>query len=174
MAISKNQKTRMVQDLVAELKNSKSVAFAYNKGISVAEQKELRLALQEVQGRLIVIKKTLFKIAIKEAGLPEVPTENLTGPIMVAFAHEDEIANFQQIFEFSKKHPTIKLTGGILAGENLTEQAALQLANLPSLAALQGQFVGLLAAPLRSFVQILQAVPTSFVRALAEIQKKSA
>lgn len=174
MAISKAKKEQIVQELTAEFKQAKSVAFALNKGLSVANQIEFRNKLRENKSRAIVAKKTLFKIAAREAGLQEIPPENLTGPIMAIFAQGDELVNFQEVQALSKTHKTVKLTGGILAGENLTEQKAQQLACLPRVATLRGQFLGLLAAPLRSLVGVLNAAPSNFVRTLSEIQKKAA
>ena len=174
MAITKEKKSEILAKLEAEFKNSNSIAFSAYRGTTVAELTELRRMLREAGASFVVAKKTLIKLAAKNAGLKEIPEEALEGPVAVAFSHEDELAGFQLLQKFSKKNDAVALLGGIFDGELLNKIKVQTLANLPGKQALIGQLVGLLAAPLRGIAGVGYSVIAGFVRALSEVQKKQA
>lgn len=174
MAISKSKKSAILVDLEAEFKNSKSVAFTAYTGITVADIQNLRTKLREGDARMVIAKKTLFKIAAKNAGLKDLTDESMEGPVAAVFSHEDELAGLQILEKSKKDFKQIEILGGVFDGEILDKVKANQLAALPSKDALLGQIVGLLASPMRGFVGVGNQVISGFVRALDAVREQKA
>jgi len=169
MAITRQQKEIILADLVEKFKTSKSVMFSRNTGLSVADTQDLRTLLRESGVSLHVAKKTLIKMAAKEAGYAEIPAEALEGSIAVAFSFEDEIAAAGIIYKVSKTNENITLTGGILDGDVFGPEKALQLASIPSREELLAKLVGSMKAPISGFHGVLHGVMRQFVGTLQAV-----
>jgi len=172
MAIAKAKKSEILADLENEFKTSGSVAFTAYTGITVKDIQSLRSKLREGDARMIIAKKTLIKLAAKNAGLKEIPDESLAGPVAAVFSHGDELAGLQLLEKSKKEFKQLEILGGVFDGEILGKEKAQQLAQLPSKDALIGQVVGLFAAPLRGFVGIGSNLVGGFVRVLNGIREK--
>jgi large subunit ribosomal protein L10 len=66
MAVTKEKKIEILEKLKENFKNSNSIAFTSNSGLTVEEISELRTELREVGAKFMLAKKTLIKIALKE------------------------------------------------------------------------------------------------------------
>ncbi len=172
MAITKSKKTEILAELESEFKNSKSAAFTTFAGTTVADIQKLRTQLREGDARMFVAKKTLIRLAAKNAGMKAIPDESMEGPIAIVFSHEDELAGFQILEKSKKEFETIDILGGFFDGEVLDKSKANQLAALPSKTELLGQIVGLLASPLRGFVGVGSQIVGGFVRVLDGVREK--
>lgn len=164
MAITKDQKTAILDELKQKFGDAKGVVFAQNKGLSVEDAQTLRRGLRESNVDYKVAKKTLIKLAAKEVGY-DIPDEVMEGPIAVAFGFDDEIVAAQQISKFAKEFDSLTLMGGFMEGKAIDAEVVKQLASIPSREVLLGQFVGTLMAPLSGFVGIGNGVVGGFVRA---------
>jgi large subunit ribosomal protein L10 len=172
MAITRAKKEQILAELEKEFKSAKSVAFTTYIGTTVAEITDLRRQLRDAGVRMLVAKKTLIKLAAKNAGLKEIPNEAMVGPVAVTFAHQDELAALQVLHKYGKDHKQVSLLGAILEGENLSQSAAMTLAQLPGKEALLGQLVGLFISPIRGFVTVGSQLISGFVRALDGVREK--
>ncbi|MCP3690022.1 MAG: 50S ribosomal protein L10, partial [Gammaproteobacteria bacterium] len=79
MAVTKQQKIDILAGLVAQFKEAKSIGFAQTNTLTVAEFADLRTDLREVGATYTLAKKTLIKIAIKEALDIDVDLSDLQG-----------------------------------------------------------------------------------------------
>lgn len=169
MTDTKGRKLR--QDQVALLKekidSSKSVIFTDYKGLTAQQMSDLRLLLRDQGADAAIAKNTLLKIALEQ------DIEELKGPTLAVFSHEDPIAGIKILFEYAEQHeekPVVK--AGIVEG-NLTNAADLQvLSKLPSRDELIAKVVGGLKTPLNNIVGVLGGVQRNFVYAIAEIAKQ--
>lgn len=174
MAITRDKKQQILQNLLKAWEKSKSVAFSAYQGLPVKEMSILRRDIRKKGGELKVAKKTLIKLAAKKLNQPEISEEVLAGPVAVVFGYEDEVAAVKTLQQFAKTHPQIQLLGGILERKILTGAEAKYLATIPEKKELIAQMVSLLKSPLRGFYGVLSGVLRGFVRATAEYQKKAA
>ncbi len=174
MAITKAKKTEILADLENEFKTSASVAFTAYTGITVSEIQDLRTKLRESDARMIIAKKTLIKLAAKNAGFKDIPDESLEGPVAAVFSHGDELAGLQIIEKSKEEYEQLEVLGGVFDGEVLDKAKAQQLAKLPGKQALLGQIVGLLISPLRGFVGIGGGLLSGLVRTLDGVREKKA
>jgi large subunit ribosomal protein L10 len=172
MALTRNQKKAQLTALTENMKKAESVIFAHYIGLTVADVSALRAKLKEAKAEMKVAKKTLMRLATKEAGLPEIPEAALTGPVACIFSFSDPITGAQVAFTFAKDHQQVALIGGIYDGKILSKEEAVALAKMPGRQELLTIFAGMLQSPLRSFASICSSPLTGFARALAEVAKK--
>jgi len=155
MAISKDKKVTLISDLVEKLRKSKSVVFTDYRGLTVEDIDTIRNELREHNVDYKIIKNTLFKIAIKEAGLT-INTDEFEGhPIAAAFSYGDEVAPARVTYQFSKKNENLEILGGILEGKEINAFSVKSLAVLPSREELYAKVVGSIAAPMSGLVNVM-------------------
>jgi large subunit ribosomal protein L10 len=172
MALTKDQKVKILEKLKKNLKEAKAVVFADYQGLSVKDLKELRKDLRERGVQFQIAKKTLIRLAVKDGGLDEIPDEALEGPVGVAFSMEDEFAAAKILHNFGKKNENLKLRGSIFQGRVLSVAETKELALIPEYDELIGQFVYLLKSPISGFHGVLNNTISGFVRVLNAIGEK--
>jgi len=172
MALTKDQKTEILNGLIEKMKQSKCTVFSQFHGLGVKDMDTLRSEMIEKGVNYQVAKKTLIRLAAKEAGYENISSECIEGPIAVAFSMEDEISAAKIINNFSKKNEGLKLLGALFEGKVLTIAEAKVLAEIPGKEELLTQLVYLLKSPIQGFHGVLNNTITGFVRALNAIKEK--
>jgi large subunit ribosomal protein L10 len=172
MPVTKQKKEEIIAELVDLFKNSKSVVFSDYQGISVKDIQELRSKLREKDSQFKVAKKTLIKIAAKDAGFDEIPEEGMVGQVGVAFSMGDEIAAAKTIYDFSKTHEAIKLLSAFMEGRALTHAEAMELAQIPGKEELLAKLVGSMNAPISGFHGVLYSLMRTFVGVVDAYREK--
>ena len=172
MALTKDQKIAQVKLLSDKLKNAKSVMFSHFTGLGVSDVSDLRKQLRENDAEMKVAKKTLMKLAFKEAGYPNIEPKEIDGAVACIFSYKDPLSGAQTAFKFSKEHDQVTLVGGVLDGKILTGEEAMELAKMPGRQQLLGMFVGMLNSPLVSFAALCSSPLEGFARALDQMADK--
>lgn len=173
MTVTRSQKEQSLAELVEKFKAAKSVVFSQNNGLTVNELQELRKGLLANKAELKVAKKTLMKIAAKEAGYPDIPTGEMQGPVAAVFSYDDIIVGAKSIYDYAKKHKALALLGGLLDGKVLSIAEAKTLATLPSKEELIAKLLYMFKYPITGFHGVLKNTMAGFVRALDAISKKT-
>lgn len=171
MAITRNQKDEILNELTDKFGRAKGVVFAEYRGLSVVDAQAMRRGLREKNIDYKVAKKTLIKIAAKAHGM-DIPDEILEGPIGVAFGYDDEIVAAQKVSEFAKKFEGVQMKGGVMEGKVITVKMVEQLASIPSRDVLLAKFMGSAMSPLNGFAGVLNNVLGSFVRVINAYKAK--
>lgn len=168
MALSKEQKQAVVQEVADLLKSSRLTVVANYKGLSVKQMQELRKSAKDSNTVVKVVKNRLVKQSISTVdSLKDVDTSALTEQLVYAFNSEDEVAPAQSLNTFAKKNPNLEFVGAITAeGAFIDANDVKALANLPSKDQLRGQLVGTIAAPLTGFMRVLQGGQRGVIYAL--------
>lgn len=172
MALTKDQKKAQVADLTTKLKDAQSVMFSHYIGLNVADVSDFRNQLRENGAEMKVAKKTLIKLAFKEAGYPDITPKEVDGPIACILSFDDPLSGAQTAFKFSKTHDKVTLVGGVFDGKLLSAAEAMELAQMPSREELLAKFVGMLRSPLVSFAGICSSPLSGFARALDQMAEK--
>lgn len=173
MTVTRSQKEQVLAELVEKFKAAKSVVFSQNNGLTVNELKELRRLLLSNKAELKVSKKTLMRIAAKEAGYPEIPTGAMPGPVAAVFSYDDIIVGAKSVNDYAKKHKALALLGGLLDGKVLSLVETKTLATLPSREELISKLLYMFKYPVTGFHGVLKNTMAGFVRALDAISKKT-
>jgi large subunit ribosomal protein L10 len=158
MAVSKQQKVEILAGLVAQFKEAKSIGFSKTSTLTVEEFAGLRSSLREVGATYTLAKKTLIKIAIKEALDIDVDLSELPGQIGVVCSNEDAVAGLGKVNDMVKKQSDkIEWAACIFEGEYKGLEETKVLAGLPSKETLLSRMVGSLQSPLSGLARFLDA-----------------
>ena len=170
MALSKDKKKNIVEEIVRDVKDAPSVLFVNFHRLTVEETKQLRKKLKEENAHYRVAKKTLIKRALTTLGV-EGDEPSLDGEIAISWG-EDPVAPGKIIFDFIKGHKeNISIIGGILESRFISKDRAIALAQIPPREILYGQLVNVFTGPMRGLAGVLNNTVASLPRAIAEIAK---
>ena len=172
MPLTKDQKQEILDSLVTQIKEAKAVVFANYQGLSVKDLGELRGEMREKGVKFQVAKKTLMKLAAKEAGFDDLSDEILEGPVGAAFGMEDEISAAKVLAAYGKKNKNLQLRGALFEGRVLSVAETKELSMLPGRDELLAKFVYILKSPIQGFHGVLNNTLAGFVRALGAIQEQ--
>ncbi len=173
MALTKVKKQEIIADLTDKFKDSKSVFFSSYLGLSVNDLSEMRRDIKESGSKMVVAKKTLIKIAAKNAENIELPDESMDGAIACVFSNEDEIAAAKVVAKWAKsKKDFVTLTGGIFEGKALSKDDAIALSKIPAREELLAKLLGSLKSPISGFVRSLKSPISGFTNVCREISQK--
>lgn len=165
MALSREKKEQLVEDLGQKLSRSKALIMADYRGLNMGELTMLRNKLREVDTGFHVVKNSLVKLAMEEVGLP---WEGILfdGPTAIGFCYDEVPASAKVIVDFSSEHKELAIRGGLLGDELLSAARVADLASLPSAEVLIAQLVARMAGPLVGLVNVLSAPMRNLVYVL--------
>ena len=150
-----SEKQAIVAEMVERFKASGSGVFVDYKGITVAEDTELRAELRKNEIDYSVIKNTLCRRAIGEVGLSEIDPI-LNGTTSLATSAGDPIAPFRVVSDYSKKlGDKFNIKAAYMEGKVLSMAEVRELASLPSKDALYAKVLGTMLAPITSLAVVL-------------------
>lgn len=152
--LTRAQKDQQLQLLKSELVPAAGLFVMDFTGLTVAEVTELRRKVREAEGRYLVVKNTLARIAVKgSANEPLTPL--LDGPTAVAYTNKDVVALAKVLAEFAKSHEKLQFRGALVEGRLLDAESAKRMALLPSKQELVARLLFLLQSPMRRLVVAL-------------------
>lgn len=150
-------KKAVVESLTGKIQDATSVVFVDYKGITVAQDTELRKQFREAGVEYSVVKNTLTNFAAKNAGYDF--SEVLNGTTAMASTTGDPIAPARIVCEFAKKNKNVlSIKGGIVEGSVLSANALNGFGELPSKKALVAQVLGTFLAPISSLACVLDQI----------------
>ena len=150
-------KKAVVTNLSGKIKEASSVVFVDYKGITVAQDTELRKQFREAGVEYSVVKNTLTNFAAKDAGYDF--AEILNGTTAMASTTGDPIAPARIVCEFAKKNKnTLSIKGGVVEGSVLSADQLNGFGELPSKNALVASVLGTFLAPISSLAFVLDQI----------------
>jgi len=153
------------------LKEADSFFVVGYSGLSGADMNFLRLALRNSKGDFLVIKNSISKRVLKEAGLEEV-SEMLHGPCGLIFIKDDIISTSKVLNNFAKEHETFKIEGGILKNRILNKADIATLAKIPPKEILYTQIAMGLKSPIVGLASVLNNTLKKLVIVLDQVKNK--
>ena len=125
-------KKTVVDALSEKIQNATSAVFVDYKGITVAQDTELRNQFRAAGVEYAVVKNTLTRFAANKAGYTEFD-ELLNGTTSMASTTDDPIAPARVVCEFAKKNKNVvKIKGGMVEGKVLSVEELMSFGELPS------------------------------------------
>ena len=153
-----SEKQAVVAALTERLQNATAGVFVDYKGITVAEDTELRTELRKESVEYSVVKNTLARFALNNVGLSELDGV-LNGTTSLATSAEDPIAPIRVVSKYSDKlNGKFTIKAAFMDGKVLSEDEIKRMAALPSKQALQAQVLGTMLAPITSLAIVLKAI----------------
>jgi len=153
MAITRQKKEEIVAKVSGIAKEAKTLVFANFKGLTVAEQNEMRKAFRTTGVGYTVAKKSLVALALKDKYEGTAPV--LEGEVALAYG-ADELAPARELQVFVKKFGEhLAFAGGVFGGRFVSKEEITSIAAIPGLDTLRAQFVQLINSPLQRFAVVL-------------------
>jgi len=171
--LRRKDKEKIVKELTDEFKEAKSVIFANYKGVSVNDINDIRKKLRANEISYGVFKKSLVKIALKNAEIEgEIPDNK--APMALAVSKGDEVLPAKLLEELAKDFEALDLEGGILEKRVIDKTQVKDLAKIPGREELIAKALGSIKAPISNFVGVLSGVPRQLVTVLKAVEEKKA
>jgi large subunit ribosomal protein L10 len=154
MALTKDQKKEVVEEISELLNSSKMTVVAKYQGTTVKAMQELRRSARDNGTKVKVAKNRLIVKALQGSdSLKDVDTSELQGMLLYAFNSEDEVAPAQSLNVFAKANPNVEFVGAITQeGKFISAEDVKALAGLPGRNELIAQVVATLNSPLNDIV----------------------
>ena len=167
--MSKNKKKLYIEEMKDFFNKTSSIFITHYQGLTVKQIDELRSEMRKHGILFKITKNRVTKLALKGSKFEKL--ENLfSGPTAVTFS-EDAITSAKILTKFSKNNPNLKIIGGIMEEEPLSEKDVEKIATLPTLAEARAKIVGILTSPAQKIMSILLA-PGSKIAILALAKSK--
>jgi len=153
-----SEKQAIVAALVERIKNASAGVLVDYKGITVAQDTELRGELRKNEIDYSVVKNTLVRFALDATGLQELDPV-LNGTTSLATSTGDPIAPIRIVSEYSDKlNGVFNVKAAFMDGKVLSDSEIKQIAALPSKDALYSQVFGTMLAPITSLAVVLNQI----------------
>ena len=153
-----SEKQAIVEALTERLQGASAGIVIDYKGITVAEDTQLRANMRKEDVEYTVVKNTLLRFAAKNVGLDELDSV-LNGTTSLATTSADPIAPFRIVKEFTSKLPKdsnkFVIKAAFMDGKMLSDSEVTEIAALPSKDALYGKVLGTMLAPITSLAVVL-------------------
>lgn len=167
----KQEKVERVAELKDRIEGSDALLLTEYRGLSVSEITELRRSLAEGGTRFQVVKNTLMRRAVTDAGVAELEVL-LEGPSAVAFVEGDPVAAAKSVVDAAKKYPTLVLKGGFMDGKMLSADDAKALASLESREVMLSKIAGLMKSEMSKAAALFVGAQSKFVSLLEAYKEK--
>jgi large subunit ribosomal protein L10 len=164
-------KVEKVRELSQRLSTAQAAVFAGYRGLTVQDAGDLRDALAEVETRFAVVKNTLVRLALKEAGMDGLEPL-VEGPTAIAFVSGDPVTAAKRLLDASRRFPVLELRGGYAEGRVLSAEQVRALAVLESREVMLSRLAGLAKSQLARTAWLLQALQARFVSLLEAYREK--
>ena len=151
------QKQVVVNEIKEKLEKATSAVLVDARGLSVAEDTELRKQLREAGVVYKVYKNTLVKRAI--AGTEFEPmTDMLEGPTAIAICTTDATAPARILSNFAKTAEALELKCGVVEGTYYDAAGIQTIASIPSRDELLSKFLGSIQSPITNFARVIKQI----------------
>jgi large subunit ribosomal protein L10 len=157
------EKVAVVAELTERFKDSSGAVLTEYRGLTVAQLAELRRTLGG-NATFSVVKNTLTKIAVTEAGLDEQLSSLLTGPSAVAFVDGDVVEAAKGLRDFAKANPLLVIKGGVLDGKAINANEIIKLADLEPREVLLAKLAGAMKATMANAAATFNALPVQMAQ----------
>ncbi len=154
--VLENKKT-VVATITERLKNAQAGVIADYRGLTVAQDTELRKQLREAGVEYSIVKNTLTRFAANEVGLGELDSV-LHGPTALATSDTDVVAPAKILVEFAKNNEQLEIKAGFVDGKVIDANEVKVYASIPSKEVLISKMMGSLQAPIGNLVRALDAI----------------
>ena len=167
--MNKNKKKLYIEEMKGMFSKTSSVFVTQYQGLTVKQIDELRSEMRKHGILFKITKNRITKLALEGSKFKKL--ENLfTGPTAVAFS-EDAIMSAKILTKFAKINSNLKIIGGIMEEEPLSQKDVEKIATLPTLEEARAKIVGILSSPAQKIMSILLA-PGSKIAILAHAKSK--
>lgn len=173
MAHVNDIKSKALEELSDLFKDAKAITVTDYRGLTVERINDLRNQLRDAGTRFKVVKNTISRIALKNAGVSEEFINLFVGPVAVAVDYEDITAGIKVLSKFvkEKQNEKLEIKGGYVEGRLCSVSEIEALSKLPGKEELRATLLSLLQTPARNFVSLCSAPSRNILGVLSNYSK---
>ena len=150
-------KQPIVQEISENIKDAQSVVVVDYRGLTVAEDTQLRKALREAGVSYKVYKNTLVNRAIAGTEFESLK-ESLEGPSAFAISKDDATAPARILAKFAKTAPALEIKAGVVEGTFYDAEGMKAIAAVPSREELLSKLLGSMQSPITNFARVINQI----------------
>ena len=150
----KAQKAAIVAGISEQIKDADSIVVVDSRGLTVAQDTQLRKSLREAGVVYKVYKNTFITSAIKGTDFEGI-APLLEGPTAIAIGKEDATAPARVIAKFAKDAKALEIKGGVVEGSVYDVKGIEKIATIPSRDELISKLLGSLQSPITNFARVM-------------------
>ena len=150
-------KAPIIEEIKGNFDGAQGVVLADYRGLTVAEDTDLRRQLREAGVVYKVYKNTYIKRAIAGTTF-EGLTPSLEGPTAVAICKTDATAPARVVANFAKTAPKLEMKSGIVEGSYYDAEGIKAISQIPSREELLSKFLGSIQSPITNFARCVKQI----------------
>lgn len=150
-------KQPIVQAIADDIKDAQSVVLVDYRGLTVAQDTELRKQLREAGVIYKVCKNTMMKRAFEGTEFAG-REEYLEGPSALVVSKDDATAPARIICKFAKTAEALEVKAGVVEGNVYDAAGINELSKVPSREELLSKLLGSLQSPITNLARVLNQI----------------
>ena len=147
------QKQVVVNEIKEKLEKATSAVLVDARGLSVAEDTELRKQLREAGVDYKVYKNTMMNFAVEGTQF-EGLKDYFEGPSAIAICYDDPTVAAGILSKYMKTAKTLEFKAGVIEGT----KGMVAVADIPSREVLLSRLLGSFQGPMASFARVIKAI----------------
>ncbi len=166
-------KQPIVQEISESVKDAASVVVVDYRGLTVAEDTQLRRELRAAGVTYKVYKNTMMTRAFEGTDFAALAPV-LEGPSAIAISTEDATAPARILAKFAKTAPALEIKAGVVEGTFYDAAGMDAIAKVPSREELISKLLGSLQSPITNFARVLNQIAENGGASTAEAEAPAA
>ncbi len=150
-------KQPVVNEISEKIKNAQALVLVDHRGLTVAQDTELRKKLREENVSYKVYKNTMMNFAFKGTDYEQL-ADLLNGPSALAISETDPAAPARVLVEFAKKAKALEVKGGVIEGKLYDADALKEIATIPPKDQLLSKLLGSMQSPIANFARVIKQI----------------
>jgi large subunit ribosomal protein L10 len=174
MKLTKEQKKDKSKELAETIKGVSHLYFTHYQGLKFQDMDSLRAELKGIDCRYAVIKNTMLKNALEQAGIEVKGREEiLQGPTaLLLVAGDDPVSPARVLKKFGKEKEALKVRAGYVDGEWIDEAQCKQMSDLGTKPEMLGKLASALYTSVAQVAWVVNAPIGELARTLHAYEQK--
>ena len=150
-------KQPVVNEISEKIKDAQAVVLVDHRGLTVAQDTELRKKLREEGVTYKVYKNTMMNFAFQGTDFEQLK-DLLNGPSAMAVSETDPAAPARVLYEFAKKANKLEVKGAVVEGKFYDVDGVKELSAIPSREVLLSRLLGSMQSPITNFARVIKQI----------------
>ena len=150
-------KAPIIDEIKGHFDGAAGAVLADYRGLTVAEDTDLRKQLRDAGVVYKVYKNTMMKLAFQGTACESL-CEHLESTNALAVSKDDATAPIRVLAKFAKDNPKLELVAGVIEGNYCDQDGVKALADIPSREVLLGKLLGSIQSPITNFARVIKQI----------------
>ena len=147
-------KKPVVDEISEKIKDAQALVLVDHRGLTVAQDTELRKKLREEGVTYKVYKNTMMNFAFQGTDYEQLK-DLLNGPSAMAVSTTDPAAPARVLYDFAKQAKALEIKGGVIEGKFYDAKGIGAIATIPSREELLSKLLGSIQSPIANFARVM-------------------